>query len=498
MSNPLPPIEEMTLRQLRKIASVLNIPRYSRMRKEQLRDAIKQKKNDFPDLYLSEGELINKTSSLPSNSHSSPDNDEEKKNSFYPHEDAFNGGFPSYSDNVGRINYEGNQENIKNYVSESSSFSRDENGEIGNFASGDENVENLSYRGVWQDNLIRRYDVFDKRGTSTNDSNDIDGELRDSEIYPEGEEGEKDYSFMTRVDDLEDIDDIDKDLGELPESYGEDFVILLPRQPQLCYAYWDVSVATSVASEEEKQKSLVLRLYDVTDIDLDRQKPNNIQEYPCMQVRGYWYIPIPVSDHDYVLEVGYRDSRGNWTKIVRSHSVKVPALFPSDWIEDLFITVPWKKDLTTHTLDNLVLIPPKSRSLEGLSLFNPLDHVAGSLSLDTFSSHSTSSWGHFSSADIIPRQFWLIADAELVVYGATEADATVTIGGHKITLNPDGTFCFRMAFSDGTIDYPISAIASDGEQNRSIHMTFNRQTLVDNTNTKDNAILEWFPPTDRS
>ena len=36
MVQPRQPLEEMTLRQLRKIASMLNIPRYSRMRKAQL------------------------------------------------------------------------------------------------------------------------------------------------------------------------------------------------------------------------------------------------------------------------------------------------------------------------------------------------------------------------------------------------------------------------------------------------------------------------------
>lgn len=40
-------LEEMTLRQLRKIASILNIPRYSRMRKQQLLNIIKTKKNDI-------------------------------------------------------------------------------------------------------------------------------------------------------------------------------------------------------------------------------------------------------------------------------------------------------------------------------------------------------------------------------------------------------------------------------------------------------------------
>jgi len=96
-----------------------------------------------------------------------------------------------------------------------------------------------------------------------------------------------------------------------------------------------------------------------------------------------------------------------------------------------------------------------------------------------------------SMPPIRPRQFWLVADAELIVYGATEPDATVTIGGRPIKLNPDGTFRFQMSFQDGLIDYPIMAVAADGEQTRSIHMSFTRETPERNTNTKDDAIEEW-------
>jgi hypothetical protein len=98
-----------------------------------------------------------------------------------------------------------------------------------------------------------------------------------------------------------------------------------------------------------------------------------------------------------------------------------------------------------------------------------------------------------SMPPIRPRKFWLIADAELIVYGATEPDANVTIGGRPIKLNPDGTFRFQMSFPDGFIDFPIMAVAADGEQMRSIHMQFTRETPERHTNTKDEAILEWLP-----
>jgi uncharacterized protein len=43
MAKERPPLEEMTLRQLRRVASELQISKYSRMRKAQLQAAIQQK-----------------------------------------------------------------------------------------------------------------------------------------------------------------------------------------------------------------------------------------------------------------------------------------------------------------------------------------------------------------------------------------------------------------------------------------------------------------------
>jgi hypothetical protein len=122
--------------------------------------------------------------------------------------------------------------------------------------------------------------------------------------------------------------------------------------------------------------------------------------------------------------------------------------------------------------------------------------AAGAISASgiNYSGYGLASSYSFFSSESTPsrsRKFWLVADAELIVYGATEPDASVTIGGRPIKLNPDVTFRFHTSFQDGIQDYPIFAVAADGEQNRAIHMKFERQTLERRTNTKEEAIPEW-------
>lgn len=73
------------------------------------------------------------------------------------------------------------------------------------------------------------------------------------------------------------------------------------------------------------------------------------------------------------------------------------------------------------------------------------------------------------------KQFWFNVNAELVIYGATEPDAQVTIGGRPIRLRPDGTFSYRFALPDGTYELPIAATAAHGDS-RLAHLRFHRGT----------------------
>jgi len=375
------------------------------------------------------------------------------------------------------------------------------------------------------------------------------------------------------------LSSVDEGLADLPNGYGESRVVLMPRDPEWAYTYWDIPNDRKEELRRQGGQQLALRIYDVTDVNLDTQSPHSIQEYPCDELAREWYVPIPVSDRDYAIDIGYRCADGRWLVLARSAEVRVPPVYPSDWIEDQFITLDWEEELQGKTFAELV--PPAKKlakavngggystsnaiyeqifgmaeSAESLrvagSVFGSMQHVAGSvqqvgiheqalssyvfpsgvgmwaaptmsgltasgvgmsgltasgvgmsgltmsgvgmsgLTMSGFGMSGVGMSGVGFAAPMRPRQFWLVADAELIVYGATEPDATVYVGGQPIKLNPDGTFRFQMSFQDGLIDYPIFAVAADGEQNRAIHMKFNRETPERHTNTKQDAVVEWL------
>ena len=338
---------------------------------------------------------------------------------------------------------------------------------------------------------------------------------------------------------------VDDGLSDLPDGYGESRIVILPRDPQWSYAYWDIPNSAKEELRHQGGQQLALRLYDVTDINLNDQSPHSIQEYLCDELAREWYLPIPVSDRDYVLDIGYRCFDGRWLILARSASVHIPPVYPSEWVEDIFVTVDSNQELQGEIVYNLV--PPTHRQaipcdnlgrdeIFGMAQEVEAQHIAGSVispyvhqevvspyvhqevvspyvhqevvssyvfpssmgmwAIPTASGVNVSNMSgvglgvHVSTLPGYSRKFWLVADAELIVYGATEPDATVSIGGRPIELNPDGTFRFQISFQDGLIDYPIVAVAVDREQTCSIHMKFNRETPECHVNSKEEAVLE--------
>ena len=77
----------------------------------------------------------------------------------------------------------------------------------------------------------------------------------------------------------------------------------------------------------------MIRLLDVTQIDLSIQPPHAVYDYPCdwgqddePQVMG---IAVVQGDRDYIAELGYMTANRQWQQLARSSHVRVAATVPS-------------------------------------------------------------------------------------------------------------------------------------------------------------------------
>jgi hypothetical protein len=92
------------------------------------------------------------------------------------------------------------------------------------------------------------------------------------------------------------------------------------------------------------------------------------------------------------------------------------------------------------------------------------------------------------------RGFWFNVNAELVIYGATEPDATLTVGGRVVPLRPDGTFSLRFALPDGEYALPAVAVAAAGDDRRTAGLEFRRRTTYQGDVTASPADPALQPP----
>ncbi|MFZ4641480.1 MAG: DUF4912 domain-containing protein, partial [Nodosilinea sp.] len=171
------------------------------------------------------------------------------------------------------------------------------------------------------------------------------------------------------VDSNLDLSTLDDGLSPLPDGYSESRIILMPRDPQWAYVYWDISNGHKEELRRQGGERLALRLFDVTDLDLTQQAPHSMQQLDCDELARQWYLSIPISDRDYQVEIGYLAADGRWLVLARSNTVRVPPVYPSDWSEDHFMTLNWEESLRGKTL--MTLVKPRSKGY-GVSLHEQL------------------------------------------------------------------------------------------------------------------------------
>ena len=223
---------------------------------------------------------------------------------------------------------------------------------------------------------------------------------------------------------------------------------------------------------------------------------------------AYVFWQISDADRDYKVELGYKYGF-IWMSLAFSSISHVPGSHPSEQILDKF--VPFNLDSTSESIPDISnpIVSEQNGMHERLyqaATNIPLRRKVGSEEFmenlnstnlnDNLTDSGAGKWSsglNESGSGILKnRSFWLVADAELIVYGATEPSANLTIGGEDVPLAADGTFRIQVPFRDGTQNYAIKAVDVSGELKKSISMKFDRTTPLDDTNEKDNAETEWF------
>ncbi len=288
-------------------------------------------------------------------------------------------------------------------------------------------------------------------------------------------------------------------------------VVFLPRDPEWAYVFWQISESDREKAQSLGASKLCLRLFDATGVGEGQLNQGTLREINVDSYSTEWYLPIPLANRDYKVELGYKYGF-KWMSLAFSSVSHIPGSQPSEQILDKF--VPFNLEAAPLSTDSPSTIQnPQGQEVNGLherlyqaAISFPVRRKVGSeefmedintanlnANLTDSGAGTWSSGLNESGSGILKnRSFWLVADAELIVYGATDPSAKLTIGEEEVPLAADGTFRLQVPFRDGSQKYEIKAVDVSGDQEKRITMKFDRTTPLDDTNEKDKAEKEWF------
>lgn len=312
--------------------------------------------------------------------------------------------------------------------------------------------------------------------------------------------------------------------AHLPEAYGTGRLYVTPRDPHWLYAHWDITPQQQFRHNARSvDRHLILRIHE------GEVRGRPVAEIHVHPESRHWFAHVERTETVYVTELGYYQTGRRWKSLATSAPTNTPADHISADATVEFATIP--QELSFETM--LALLQegaqeklPLARAIEQLrgsrlSALNPPTEMfewtpEQEAALAEFIARDQAARGGSNSHEIsallgrpiegdisttwpsefdLPsffggagvsspfgggpaggNDFWFQVNAELILYGATEPDAKVSIGGKQIVLRPDGSFSFRFTFPDGEYELPIVAVSADDTDARAAELLLTRTT----------------------
>lgn len=285
----------------------------------------------------------------------------------------------------------------------------------------------------------------------------------------------------------------------LPEAYGTGRLLLAARDPRWLYAHWDLT-----PQQQRRYNALSAHHHLVVRVFPDALAGQPVREVHVHPESRHWFVHVDRADTRYVAELGYYRPRRGWVTVATSS----PAVTPPDTASSdqtvRFATIPAHMRLSQlaalakqaapanlpprdaarerarAALISQHLLRREPVSSEGIAelVRGPGKQEASAAQpgdLAPLGGEVESVSSPMGEPVQPPGAFWLSLNAELVIYGATESNASVTIGGLPIDLRSDGTFSCRFSLPDGDHAVTVSAVSAAGEL-RQAELNFSRRT----------------------
>jgi hypothetical protein len=270
--------------------------------------------------------------------------------------------------------------------------------------------------------------------------------------------------------------DLLKDLARVNSRTGRtepsrDRVVLIVRDPYWIQAYWEITRATvqrarvALANKWHQVKP-VIRLFEITENRQAYPSEQVVRDIPVHGGVRNWFIDVAEPPRTCRIGIGYLLPDDKFYLIAKSNKVTTP--------------IPNASEAIDHNWTDIAMNHQKFFALSGgyseetgndelREVFE--EKLRRPMSKPMFAQISSSSIGG-------DRGFQFAVDAEMVIYGTADPDASVTLAGEPVKLRSDGTFEVRMPLPDRRQVLPVVACSRDGTEQRTTVVAIERNTKV--------------------
>lgn len=255
----------------------------------------------------------------------------------------------------------------------------------------------------------------------------------------------------------------------------QDRLVVMVRDPYWLHAYWELSPrsidrAQAAMGQRWHGAKPVIRVFKV-EPDAAAVLERDIQIHGGVR---NWYVDVQDPPNDYRLEIGYLAIDGSFYCLARSNEVSTPPAGTSDAVDDNWSAVAENAD-RIFAMSGGYSAQGASRELQEL-LEERLRRPLGTPMKTRYGSGAAGRDG---------EQLEFAVDAEIIVYGAANRDAHVTLQGEPVQLRDDGTFAVRLSLPDRRQVIPIVASSYDGVEQRTTILAVERNTKTMEPLTRD-------------
>jgi hypothetical protein len=247
----------------------------------------------------------------------------------------------------------------------------------------------------------------------------------------------------------------------------KDRIVLLVRDAYWLHAYWEVTRqsvlrARAAMAEHWHTAQPILRLVQMDHGVTTSSAERVVRDLPIHSGVSNWYIDVEDPPGSFRVDIGYLADSGRLYTLARSNIVTAPEPGSSDSIDENWTDVAENYEkVFNQSGGNEVKGNRELKKIFEEQLRRPMNSPVVA---------------RYGTGRNHKDQFNFQVDAELIIFGSTRPDATVTLKGEPVKLRPDGSFTVRMHLPDKRQVLPVVAASADGIESRTVVLAVERNT----------------------